>query len=67
MMHLAYIDIPNTAHVFSSGFGYLFAVLGAFLGVILWRIKQIYGFIKRQLKPIPVETVNEQRRGKPPV
>jgi len=71
MMHLAYIDIPNSMPVFSSGFSCLFVALGVFLGVMILRIKQIYGFLKRRLKPIPVETqhrpTTEPRRDEPPV
>jgi len=63
MMHPAYIDLPAPV-----GLAYLLPILAVFVGVILWRAKQINGFIKRRLKPIPVEIVNErQHRKRPPI
>lgn len=60
MMHPAYINLPPS--VYSSGLAYLLPILAAFLGAILWSAKQIHGYLKRRLKPIPVEIINERRQ-----
>jgi len=46
-MSLAYID-PGSGYVIVSGLGYILAIVAAFFGVVLLRIKQIFGFIKKQ-------------------
>jgi len=48
-MWLSYID-PGSGYVVVSGIGYLLAVLAAFFGVVLWRLKQFYGFFKKRPK-----------------
>jgi len=48
MFH-AYID-PGSGYVIAGGIAYILAMLAAFFGLVLWRLKQIFGFFKKRPK-----------------
>jgi predicted AlkP superfamily phosphohydrolase/phosphomutase len=50
-MFLAYID-PGSGYVIAGGIASLIAMLAAFFGLVLWRIKQIFGFFKKRAKVV---------------